>query len=44
MFTLLLVIRYITHDMRERKQGVMAIVECAVEMKKNSQKFSEITK
>ena len=29
--TLLLMIRNITHNMRESEQGVMAIVECAVE-------------
>ena len=39
--TLLLIIRDLTHNMRESKQGVIAIVECAVEINTNSQKSSE---
>ena len=38
--TLLLMIHYITHNMRESKQGVMAIVECAVEMNTTAHKSS----
>ena len=34
-------IRKITHNMKESKQGVMVIVECAVKMKKTAQKSSE---
>ena len=40
---LLLMIRYITHSMREGKQGVMAIVECAVKINTTVQKSSETT-
>ena len=38
MVTLILMIRDITHYTREIKKGVMAIVECAVEMHTNVQK------
>ena len=41
MVTLLLTIRDITHNMRESKQGGMAIVECAVEMNTTAQKSLE---
>ena len=40
---LLLMIHYITHNMRESKQGVMEIVECAVEMNTTAEKHLEIT-
>ena len=43
VITLLLMIRDITHNMRDRKQGVMAIVECAVEMNTTAQKSLETT-
>ena len=43
MVTLLFMIRDITHNMRESKQGVMAIVECAVEINTTTQKYSETT-
>ena len=41
--TLLIMIRIITHNMRESKQGFMAIVECAVEMNTTDQKSSKTT-
>ena len=41
LFNLLHIIREITHNMRESKQGVIAIVECAVEMNTTAQKSSE---
>ena len=44
MVTLLLMIRNTAHNMRESKQGVMSIVECAVEMNTTAQKPSETTK
>ena len=34
-------IRDITHNIKERNQGVMAIVECAVEMNTTAQRSSE---
>ena len=40
---LLLMLCDITHNMREIKQGVMAIVECVVEMDTTTQKSSETT-
>ena len=43
MVTLLLMIHDITHNMRESNQGVMAIVECAVEMNTTAEKSSETT-
>ena len=36
-------IRNITHNMKDSKQGVVAIVECAVEMNTTAQKSSETT-
>ena len=33
----------ITHNMRESKKGVIAIIECAVEMNTTNQKSSETT-
>ena len=39
--TLLRMICNITHNMGESKQGVMAIVQCAVEMNSTAQKPSE---
>ena len=39
----LLIIHDITHNMRESKQGVIAIVECVVEMNTTTQKSSETT-
>ena len=36
-------IRDSTHNMKESEQGVMAIMECAVEMNTTSQKSSETT-
>ena len=41
MVTLLLMIFYITHNIKESKQGIMSIVECAVEMNITAQKSSE---
>ena len=41
--TLLLMICDITHNMRDNKQVVMTIVECAVEMNTTDQKSSETT-
>ena len=41
--TLLLMICDITHNMRDSKQVVMTIVECAVEMNTTDQKSSETT-
>ena len=43
MVTLLIMIRNIMHNMRESKQGVMDIVECAFEMNTTAQKYSETT-
>ena len=43
MVTLLLMIRDITYSMRESKQVVMAIFECAVEMNTTYQKSSLTT-
>ena len=43
MVTLLIMIREITHNMREIKQGVMDIVECRVETNTTAQKSSETT-
>ena len=36
-------LRDITHNMKESKQGVMAIVECAAEINTTAQKSSEMT-
>ena len=36
-------IRDITHNMKESKQGVMAIVECVVKMNTTAQNSSETT-
>ena len=41
--TLLIMIRDITHITRKSKQGIMAIIECAVEMNTTTQKSSEST-
>ena len=41
MVTLLLMIRNITHNMMESKQGVLAIIECAVKMNTTAQKSLE---
>ena len=41
--TLLRMIRNITHNMRESKQGVMAIVECAFEINTTTENPSETT-
>ena len=41
--TLLIMICDTTHNIRESKQGVMAIVECAAEMNTTAQKSSETT-
>ena len=43
MVTLLLMIRNITHNIRESKQGDMAIIECAVEINTTTQKSSQTT-
>ena len=43
MVTLLRMIRDITHNMKESKQGVMAIVECVVKMNTTAQNSSETT-
>ena len=43
VFTLLRMICNIKHNMRESKQNVMAIVECAVEMNTTTHKSSETT-
>ena len=43
MVTLLRMICDITHKIQESKQGVMAIVECEVEMNTTAQKPSETT-
>ena len=43
MVTLMIMIQNTAHNMRKSKQGVMSIVECAVEMNTIAQKSSETT-